>query len=98
MYRESQGRYNRHKDCQEAIANTRKDLHEELGHVFQVEALADVKQVRAIAAVSPAAWDPSALRTEQLNNEDIGPILEEVETEQRPEWKEPHVQKLWGPM
>jgi hypothetical protein len=28
------------------------------------------------------------LRTEQLNGPDIGPILQEVETGQRPEWKD----------
>jgi hypothetical protein len=35
-----------------------------------------------------ASWDPVALRTEQLNDPDIGPILQEVETGQRPEWKD----------
>jgi hypothetical protein len=75
-------------DCQEAIANTRKDLHEELGHMFQVEARADVKQERAFAAVALAGWDPSALRREQLNDKNTGPILEEVKTEQRSKWKD----------
>jgi hypothetical protein len=49
---------------------------------------ADVKQVRAIAAIAAAGWDPVALRTEQLNDLDIGPILQEVETGQRPQWKD----------
>jgi hypothetical protein len=38
--------------------------------------------------VAGAGWDPVALRTEQLNDADIGPILQEVETGQRPEWKD----------
>jgi hypothetical protein len=54
----------------------------------RVEAWADVKQVRAIAAVAAAVWDPAALRTEQLNNPEIGPILQEVETGPRPVWKD----------
>jgi hypothetical protein len=41
---------------------------------------ADVKQVQLIAALPAAGWDPVVLRTEQLNNPDIGPILQEVET------------------
>jgi hypothetical protein len=45
----------------------------------------EVGQVQATAAA--AGWDPTALRTQQLNNQDIGPILEEAETGQRPEWK-----------
>jgi hypothetical protein len=49
---------------------------------------ADIKQVWAFAAVAAAIWDPAALRTEQLNDQDIGPILEEVQTGQCPEWKD----------
>jgi hypothetical protein len=32
--------------------------------------------------------DPAALRREQLNDQNIWPNLEEVETGQRPEWKD----------
>jgi hypothetical protein len=46
------------------------------------------RQVQAIAAVAAAGWEPTALRTEQLNDQDIVPILEEVETGQCPEWKD----------
>lgn len=34
----SEGRYNGHNDCYQALANTRKDLHEEIGLMFQFEA------------------------------------------------------------
>jgi hypothetical protein len=44
--------------------------------------------VRAIAAVAADGWDPVALRREQLDDPDVGPILQEVETGQRPEWKD----------
>jgi hypothetical protein len=37
--------------------------------------------------VAGAGWDPRTLITEQLNDPNIGPILQEVETGQRPEWK-----------
>jgi hypothetical protein len=54
----------------------------------QVEARAYVKQIRTIAVVAGAGWDPVALRTEQLNDPDIGPILQKAETGQRPAWKD----------
>jgi hypothetical protein len=38
--------------------------------------------------VAAAGWDPAALRREQLNDQDIGSILEEVETGQCPAWKD----------
>jgi hypothetical protein len=50
--------------------------------------LADVEQVQATAALSTVSWDPVALRKEQLNDLDIAPILREVETGRRPDWKD----------
>jgi hypothetical protein len=38
-------------------------------------------------AVAATGWDPASLRREQLNEQDVGPILNEVETERHPEWK-----------
>jgi hypothetical protein len=62
---------------------------------------AHIKQIRATAAIVAVGWDPATLRTEQLNGQDIWPILEEAETVQRPEWKDianccPSIQKLLG--
>jgi hypothetical protein len=48
----------------------------------------DIKQVRAIAIMAAPGWDPATLRTEQLNDADIGSILQEVEAGQQPEWKD----------
>jgi hypothetical protein len=49
---------------------------------------ADINQIRDIAAAVVATGrDPVALRT-QLNDQDTGPILEEVHTGQHPEWKD----------
>jgi hypothetical protein len=47
---------------------SRRPCQEECTHCHKVEVRADVEQVRAIAAVVAAGWDPVALRTEQLNN------------------------------
>jgi hypothetical protein len=67
-------------------------------HCHKVEAGADVKQVCAIAALAASDWDPMALRTE-LNDQGIGPILEEVETRmERHHQPQPHIQKLLGPI
>jgi hypothetical protein len=57
-------------------------------HCHKVEERADVKQVRAIAALPAVGWDAVSLRTENLNDPDIGPILQEVETGERSEWKD----------
>jgi hypothetical protein len=59
-------------------------------------------QVQAVPAVAAAGWYPAALRTEQLNDQDTGPIMEEGETGQRPECKDitdrrTHAQNLLGP-
>jgi hypothetical protein len=60
----------------------------------------NIKQVRAIAAVSAAGWDPIALKTKQLNDQDTGPTIEEVETGQRLASKDipnevPHTKATW---
>jgi hypothetical protein len=33
-----------------------------------------------LVAVAGTAWNPASLRTEQLDDQDIGPILEDVKT------------------
>jgi hypothetical protein len=65
-----------------------RPCQEECTHCHKVEARADVKQIQAIAAVAADGWDPAALRTEELNDQNIGPIPEEVETGERSEWKD----------
>jgi hypothetical protein len=65
-------------------------------HCHKVEARADIKQVRAITAIAAAGRNPATLRTEQLNDPDIGPILQEVETGQRPEWKDITDRSYWA--
>jgi hypothetical protein len=79
----NQGRKNNNAD-----ALSRRPPRKECVHCHKVEALADVKHIRGIAAVAAASWDPVALRWEQLNDKDIGTILEEEETGRRPERKD----------
>jgi hypothetical protein len=69
-----------------ADAHSRQPCQEECTQCHKVEAWAEIKQVRAIAAVATAGWDPATLRTEQLNDPDIGNIIQEVENGDRPEW------------
>jgi hypothetical protein len=63
-----------------ADALSRRPYRKESTHCHKVEAQADIKQVQAIAAVDEAKWDPAALRREQLNGQNIGLVLEEVQT------------------
>jgi hypothetical protein len=67
---------------------SRRPCQVEWTHCHKVEAWADVKQVRAIAAVAAASWDSVALRSEQLQDPDVGPLLQEAETGKRPQWKD----------
>jgi hypothetical protein len=78
-----QGRKNNNAD-----SLSRWPSQDECTHCQNVEVRAGVKQVWAIAAVAAAWWDPVALRTEQLNDPDIGHILQEVETGKWPQWKD----------
>jgi hypothetical protein len=56
-------------------------------HCYKVELPVDIKKVRALSALPAGNWDPLVLRTEQLNDTDIGPIVQKVETGRRPEMK-----------
>jgi hypothetical protein len=51
-------------------------------------ARAETKHVRSSAELTEVGWYQVTLRTEQLNDPDIGPILQVVETVERPENKE----------
>jgi hypothetical protein len=80
-----------HRQCQKhnnVDAISRRPCQEECTHCHEFGARADIKQVQAIAAVAAPGWDPATLRTDQLHHPDMGPILQEMETGQRPEWKD----------
>jgi hypothetical protein len=46
---------------------------------------ADIKYIQVMVPVAAVGLDPAGLRTEQLNGQGIGPILEEAETVECPE-------------
>jgi hypothetical protein len=71
-----------------ADALSRRPCREECVQCHKVEAWENIAKVRGIAAMAAASWDLATLRTDQLNDPDIGPILQETETGQRPEWKD----------
>ncbi|PNF32945.1 hypothetical protein B7P43_G01867 [Cryptotermes secundus] len=54
---------------------------EECTHYHKLEARAGIEQVRAIVDAEAAGWDP------ELKDQDMGPILEEAEMGQCPDWK-----------
>jgi hypothetical protein len=62
-------------------ANTlpRRPCQEECTHCHKVEEQADVEEVRAITNETAAGCDQAAMGTEQQNDPDLGPNLEEVE-------------------
>jgi hypothetical protein len=47
----------------------------------------EIKQVQAILAVATASWDPVTTRMEHLNNPDIGPMLQEMQSGRHLGWK-----------
>jgi hypothetical protein len=57
-------------------------------YCLKIMARTVVNQIRAIGSVAGTHWDPAALKTEQLNDQIIGSILEGVKTGQHPEWKD----------
>jgi hypothetical protein len=44
--------------------------------------------VRIITTAAADGWDRASLRREQLDDDELGPLLQEVEAGQRPEWKD----------
>jgi hypothetical protein len=71
-----------------ANALSRRPRLENCSHCHKFEDRAVIKAIRAITTVAAAGWDPTALSTEYLDDPDIGPIVQDLETGQRPEWKD----------
>jgi hypothetical protein len=65
-----------------ADALSRRRCQEECTHYHKLDARADIKQVRAIVTAEAAGRHP------ELNDQDMGPILNEGETGQCPEWED----------
>jgi hypothetical protein len=49
---------------------------------------ADIKQVQAIVVIATDGWDLATICREKLSDQDVGPILEEMEARQCSEWKD----------
>jgi hypothetical protein len=71
-----------------ADALSRRPCQEECTHCHKIELYADIKQIRATSTLPAADWDLLVLKTEHPNDTDIRPILREVETGRRSEWKD----------
>ena len=71
-----------------ADALSRRPCTEECTHCRKVEHRAEIPKVRVVATTPSEGWDNRALRKEQLEDEDVGQLLREVEAGQRPEWGE----------
>jgi hypothetical protein len=65
---------------------SRRPCPEHCVHCRKVERI-DGQSVRVVAAAPADGWDQQALRNEQLADPDLGRLMREVETVQRPEWK-----------
>jgi hypothetical protein len=68
-----------------ADALSQRPCQENCSHCHKVEDRAEITYIRAITTVAAAGWDPAALLTEQLDDTDIRPIMQEPETGKRPE-------------
>jgi len=41
-----------------------------------------------VVTATADGWDQQALRTEQLADNDLGPLIQEIDTGRRPEWRD----------
>ena len=48
-----------------------------------------------VVTATADGWEQQALRTEQVADNDLGPLIEEIETGRRPEWRDI---SNWGPI
>jgi hypothetical protein len=54
----------------------------------KIERRSEGLKVRIITTAAADGWDRASLRREQLADDEMGPLLQEVEAGQRPEWKD----------
>jgi hypothetical protein len=69
-----------------ADALLRRPCTEECTHCRKVEHRSEIPKVRVVSTTPAEGWDSRALRRVQLKDDDVGPLLREVEAGQRPEW------------
>jgi len=84
--------YNFTSEHRQGIGHTNADAlsrcpcPKECSHCQKVEQ-ADGQRVQIVATAAANGWDQRALRREQLAEKDLGPLIREIESGQRPEWK-----------
>jgi len=66
---------------------SRRPCTEECSHCRKVERT-DCQTVRIVATTAADGWDQQALRRKQLADNDIGPLMREMEAGRHPEWKD----------
>jgi hypothetical protein len=54
----------------------------------QIRGVDICQHVRVFEFLAVAGWNPVVLRREELNDQNIGPIFEDLQTEQPYEWKD----------
>ena len=86
-----------------ADALSRRPCSEGCSHCQKLELRSGEPRVRIVFTAPADGWDQQALRTEQLANNDLGPLIQEIETGRHPEWRDisnlgPNLQELLGPV
>ena len=71
-----------------ADALSRRPCPEGCSHCQKVELRSGEPRARMVVTAPADGWDQQALRTEQLAENDLGPLIQEIETGRRPEWRD----------
>jgi hypothetical protein len=71
-----------------ADALSRRPCSDGCSHCQKVEQRADDQRVRMVVVAPADGWDHQDLRREQLADNDLGPLIREIEAGRRPEWRD----------
>jgi hypothetical protein len=71
-----------------ADALSGKPCREGCSHCQKIKRRDESLKVRIITTAVADCWDRASLRREQVADDEMGPLLQEVEAGQRPEWKD----------
>jgi hypothetical protein len=71
-----------------ADALSRRPCPEGCSHCQKIERRSESLKVRIITTAAADGWDRASLRREQLADDEMEPLLQEVEAGRRPEWKD----------
>jgi hypothetical protein len=71
-----------------ADALSRRPCPEGCSHCQKIERPSEGLKVRIITTAAADGWDRASLRREHLGDDEMGPLLQEVEAGRRPEWRD----------